>query len=174
MPRKPPRFVNPEKWRSLISTISAWFGQPRWHTVVREDIGLRIDLPEKPVIGSEPEFDEDGTEFMVTLISATLGDLFIELSHAPLYRRIDFEAFVDRYEKDMIEMFRLPFLGRRLFVWHGHQAADLVYGAPGHYVLIRFIATRMAAISLTVTDRVPVTEQPVLKRVLETLAPVSD
>jgi hypothetical protein len=159
------------KLRALIAGFFSSSSQPRWHSVVRNDLGLRIDLPAKPVSETEPVYDEDGTEFTVTLISASLGDLSIELSHAPLYRRIDFDAFVDRYKTDMADLFRLPFLGRRSFSWYGHPAADLTYGAPGHYVLIRFIAAGMATIGLTATDRVPVEASPVVQRVLDSLAP---
>jgi hypothetical protein len=172
MTGKPRRIFDPETWHSLISAISAWFWPLRWHMVVRDDLGVRIELPGKPVIGSEPDHDEDGTEFAVTTIGAVAGDLSIELSHAPLFRRMDFEAFIARYESDMTELFRLPFLGRQSFSWHGHPAADLAYGAPGHYVLIRYITTRMATIGVTATDRVPVADSPVVRRVLESLAPL--
>jgi hypothetical protein len=165
-------FIDPEKWRVLLSTISGWFRPLRWHTVVRDDLGLRIELPGRPVFDTEPDYDEDGTEYTVTTVGTVVGDLCIELSYVPLFRRMDFEAFIERYESDMTELFRLPFLGRQSLLWHGHPAADLAYGAPGHYVLIRYITTRMATIGVTASDRVPVQASPVVGRVLDSLVPL--
>jgi len=47
-------------------------------------------------------------------------------SRVPLFRRMDFDAFIARYDNDMTDLFKLPSLGRRSLSWYGHSAADLV------------------------------------------------
>ena len=146
---------------ALVSETGAT--APEWKAFEDRALGFRVELPGTPIISQEPV--SDGTN-----LSISLGDLSIEIAHTLSKGGLEFEAFLSQYHKEMVALFNLPLLERRSFGWNGHPAADLILGAPGHYVLIRVISTSTFVIILIASDRVPLTESPLVTRVLNSLS----
>jgi hypothetical protein len=154
--------------RAIIVSLFALVGElgahaQEWKFFEERDLGFRIELPETPMISQEP--GSSGAN-----LSISIGDLAIEISYAPSKDGLEFDAFLNEYQKEMVDLFALPLLERRSSAWNGFPAADLTLGAPGHYVLLRVISTSAFFMIIVASDRVPLTESSLVTRVLNSLS----
>jgi hypothetical protein len=149
---------------SLFALISETAAKAQeWKVFEDRTLGFRVELPGTPIVSQEPV--STGTN-----LSISVGDLSIEITHILSKDGLEFDAFISEYHKEMVDLFNLPELERRAFDWNGYPAADLILGAPGHYVLLRVISTPTFVMFLIASDRIPLTGSSVVTRVLNSLS----
>ena len=146
---------------ALISETEA--SAQEWKVFEDPTLGFRVELPGTPIVSQEPA--SAGIN-----LSISVGDLSIEITHTLLKDGLEFDAFISEFHKEVVDLFNLPLLERRSFGWSGYPAADLILGAPGHFVLVRVISTSTFSMILIASDRIPLKGSPVVTRVLDSLS----
>ena len=134
-----------------------------WKVFEDRTLGFRVELPGTPSVSEEPTSVGKG-------VSVSHGDLSIDIAQIPLRDGLAFKPFIDEYQKEAVDLFKLPLLELRHFLWNSHPAADLALGAPGHYVLIRIISLHSFSIVLIASDSGPIIGSPIVTRVLDSLS----
>jgi hypothetical protein len=146
---------------SLISNVGA--ESQDWKVLEDQTLGFRIELPGAPTLSRDPATGSFN-------LSLSVEDLSIEIAHMLTRDTFEFDAFVSEYKKEVVDLFNLPLLEQRSFVWNAHRAIDLTLSAPGHHVLVRLIAANTFVMIIVASDSNPLTESTVLARVLKSLS----
>jgi len=138
-----------------------------WRVFEYGESGFRIELPGQPVVREE-DFESRSVSLELTIESIS-----ITVAFAKRLERRALDSTIEQFHTITREIYNLPIIDSRSFLWKGHPASDLVMGEPGHYVLTRIIVAHDCTLVALVDSQLPLNDSPIATRVFESIALLS-
>ena len=131
--------------------------------------GPRKSNPKYKQRSGEPWDATEVKEKSVTL-ELWIEGLLIRVAHTKVTQRQTVDSAVESLHDAIAEIYGLPVLERRSFLWNGYPSADLLIGAPGQYVSVRSIVAPKFDLVILADSQMPTNESPIIARILDSLA----